>query len=269
MTHDLLAKLDLLGKDLDAVLARDRADVPLRRRWPPASASSADVTRAGAHHRRRRLHRQHPRRSPDRRRASRSSSTTTSRTGRARVRRRSALRRGGASSCEGDVLDGAALRAAIEGCDTVFHLAGERRRAPRPRAPAARPRAEHDRHFDRARGDARARASRGSCSPRPARSTASPRSSRRPRTCPFPVQTSLYAASKLAGEGLIQAYCARATASPASIFRFVSILGERYTHGHVFDFYRAPARATRRACAVLGDGRQRSRTSTSATASRR
>ena len=40
-----------------------------------------------------------------------------------------------------------------------------------------------------------------------------------------------------------------------SIFRFVSILGERYTHGHVFDFYRAlkhdPSRLR-----VLGDGRQ-------------
>jgi UDP-glucose 4-epimerase len=51
------------------------------------------------------------------------------------------------------------------------------------------------------------------------------------------VQTSLYGASKLAGEGLIEAYCA-GFGFQGYIFRFVSILGERYTHGHVFDFYR-------------------------------
>ena len=39
------------------------------------------------------------------------------------------------------------------------------------------------------------------------------------------------------------------------IFRFVSILGERYTHGHVFDFYRALQRDPAR-LRVLGDGRQ-------------
>ena len=57
-----------------------------------------------------------------------------------------------------------------------------------------------------------------------------------PETAPFPIQTSLYGASKLAGEGLISAY-AHGFGFQAFIFRFVSILGERYTHGHVFDFY--------------------------------
>jgi UDP-glucose 4-epimerase len=57
-----------------------------------------------------------------------------------------------------------------------------------------------------------------------------------PETCPFPLQTSLYGASKLAGEGLIAAYC-NGFGFQGYIFRFVSILGERYTHGHVFDFY--------------------------------
>lgn len=76
-----------------------------------------------------------------------------------------------------------------------------------------------------------------------------------PETCPFPVQTSLYGASKLAAEGLIQAYC-EGFGLQAYIFRFVSILGERYSHGHVFDFYRQlsehPAHLH-----VLGNGRQR------------
>jgi UDP-glucose 4-epimerase len=58
-----------------------------------------------------------------------------------------------------------------------------------------------------------------------------------PENAPFPIQTSLYAASKVAGENLIQAYC-EGFGFEGYIFRFVSILGERYTHGHVFDFYR-------------------------------
>ena len=76
-----------------------------------------------------------------------------------------------------------------------------------------------------------------------------------PETAPFPVQTSLYAASKLAAEGMIAAYVA-AFGYQAFIFRFVSILGERYTHGHVFDFYRQLLEHPER-LDVLGNGLQR------------
>jgi UDP-glucose 4-epimerase len=76
-----------------------------------------------------------------------------------------------------------------------------------------------------------------------------------PEDAPFPVQTSLYGASKLAGEGLIHAYC-EGFGFESWIFRFVSILGERYTHGHVFDFYKS-LRADPTRLRVLGDGRQR------------
>src|SRR5215471_4387576 len=76
-----------------------------------------------------------------------------------------------------------------------------------------------------------------------------------PETAPFPIQTSLYGASKLAAEGLVAAYAA-AFEFQTYIFRFVSILGERYTHGHVFDFYKQlldhPERLD-----VLGNGHQR------------
>ena len=72
--------------------------------------------------------------------------------------------------------------------------------------------------------------------------------------CPFPVQTSLYAASKLAAEGLISAY-AEAGFIDATIFRFVSILGPRYTHGHVFDFVKQLL-ANPTKLSVLGDGTQ-------------
>ncbi len=76
-----------------------------------------------------------------------------------------------------------------------------------------------------------------------------------PEDAPFPIQTSLYGASKLACEGMIAAYC-ESFDFQAWIFRFVSILGERYTHGHVFDFYRRlmedPSQLT-----VLGNGHQK------------
>ena len=76
-----------------------------------------------------------------------------------------------------------------------------------------------------------------------------------PEDAPFPIQTSLYASSKLAGESLISSYC-EGFDFQAWIFRFVSILGERYTHGHVYDFYKKlktdPTRLE-----VLGNGKQR------------
>ena len=76
-----------------------------------------------------------------------------------------------------------------------------------------------------------------------------------PEDAPFPVQTSLYGASKMAAEGLIAAYC-EGFGFRGTVFRFVSILGNRYTHGHVFDFCRA-LRADPTKLRVLGDGMQR------------
>ncbi len=76
-----------------------------------------------------------------------------------------------------------------------------------------------------------------------------------PEDTPFPLQTSLYGASKLAGEGLVTAY-AESFGITACIFRFVSILGERYTHGHVLDFYNQLC-ADPHNLKVLGDGKQK------------
>jgi UDP-glucose 4-epimerase len=76
-----------------------------------------------------------------------------------------------------------------------------------------------------------------------------------PENGPFPIQTSLYGASKVACEGLISSYC-EGFGFQYWIFRFVSILGERYTHGHIFDFYRQlklhPGQLS-----ILGNGKQR------------
>jgi UDP-glucose 4-epimerase len=76
-----------------------------------------------------------------------------------------------------------------------------------------------------------------------------------PEDAPFPVQTSLYGASKLAAEGMIAAY-AEGFGMQAYIFRFVSILGDRYTHGHVFDFYKQLLEHPDHLY-VLGNGQQR------------
>ena len=76
-----------------------------------------------------------------------------------------------------------------------------------------------------------------------------------PEDAPFPVQTSLYGASKVSAEGLISAYC-ESFGFEGFIYRFVSILGERYTHGHVLDFYKSLAADPSR-LRVLGNGKQR------------
>jgi UDP-glucose 4-epimerase len=76
-----------------------------------------------------------------------------------------------------------------------------------------------------------------------------------PETAPFPVQTSLYGASKVAGESMISAFC-EGFGFEGYIFRFVSILGERYTHGHIFDFYKQLVEHPD-SLRILGDGLQR------------
>ena len=76
-----------------------------------------------------------------------------------------------------------------------------------------------------------------------------------PEDAPFPIQTSFYGASKLAGESLLAAF-AEGFNFQVWIFRFVSILGERYSHGHVYDFYKQLLKDSTK-LAVLGNGKQR------------
>jgi UDP-glucose 4-epimerase len=154
----------------------------------------------------------------------------------------------------GDVLDLPALTAAVAGAEMVFHLAANadvRHGTEHP---------ERDLHQNtigtfhvleamRANGVTRiAFSSTGSI-------YGEPQIFPTPEDAPFPVQTSLYGASKLAGEALIQAYC-EGFGFQGYIFRFVSILGERYSHGHVFDFYKM-LRENPRELRVLGNGQQR------------
>jgi UDP-glucose 4-epimerase len=76
-----------------------------------------------------------------------------------------------------------------------------------------------------------------------------------PEDAPFPIQTSIYATSKVAAEGLLSSY-ALGFGYKTWVFRFVSLLGPRYTHGHVVDFWRKLKRDPSR-LEVLGDGKQR------------
>jgi UDP-glucose 4-epimerase len=155
---------------------------------------------------------------------------------------------------EGDTLDLPALTRAMAGSDTVFHLAANADVRFGPDDPKRDLEQNtiatfHVLEAMRVTGARRvAFASTGSV-------YGEARVFPTPEDAPFPLQTSLYGASKLAGEGLIAAYGA-AFGFEGCIFRFVSILGERYTHGHVFDFYKSLRRDPTR-LKVLGDGRQR------------
>jgi len=154
----------------------------------------------------------------------------------------------------GDVLDAEGLTGAMRGSDTVFHLAANAD----VRFGLEHPKRDLEQNtiatFNvleamRANGVRRiAFSSTGSIYGEPAVHPT-------PEAAPFPVQTSLYGASKLAGEGLIEAYCG-GFGLDGYIFRFVSILGERYSHGHVFDFYRS-LRENPDELHVLGNGLQR------------
>jgi UDP-glucose 4-epimerase len=164
-----------------------------------------------------------------------------------------ALERPGVRLIDGDVLDMGVLEEAVEGCDWVFHLqanADVRRGLEHPRQDLEQNTIATSNVLEamRATGVGRiAFSSTGSI-------YGEPDVFPTPEDAPFPIQTSLYGASKLAGEGLIAAYAA-GFGFTGVIFRFVSILGERYTHGHVFDFFCALKRDPSR-LRVLGDGRQ-------------
>jgi len=76
-----------------------------------------------------------------------------------------------------------------------------------------------------------------------------------PETHPFPIQTSLYGASKIAAEGIFSAYSNQG-AFKSTVFRFVSVLGPNYHHGHVIDFVRQ-LESNPNSLKILGNGKQR------------
>ena len=158
------------------------------------------------------------------------------------------------SFVKGDVLDEVALAAAMNGVDIVFHLAGNadvRFNTLYPRKDLEQNTIATHNVLEAMRTNAVKKIAFSSSGSIYGEAPIIPT----PETCPFPMQTSLYGASKLAGEGLISAYC-EGFGFQGWIFRFVSILGERYTHGHVFDFYRKLLENPQE-LVVLGNGKQR------------
>ena len=155
---------------------------------------------------------------------------------------------------EGDLLDPDRLHSAIQGADFVFHLAAnadirENLRTPRKCVEQNVLVTQNVLEAMRARGVRDiAFASSGSVY---GEASVLPT----PEDAPFPVQTSLYATSKVAAEGLLTSY-ALGYSLRTWIFRFVSVLGPRYTHGHVIDFWRKLKRDPAR-LEVLGNGKQK------------
>lgn len=155
---------------------------------------------------------------------------------------------------EGDLLNAALLTSAMAGCDIVFHLAANadvRFGTHHPFKDIEQNTIATYNVLEAMRANGLKRIAFSSTGSVYGEATVFPT----PENAPFPVQTSLYGNSKVAAEGLISSYC-EGFGFQGFIFRFVSILGERYTHGHVFDFYRKlladPSRLE-----VLGNGKQR------------
>jgi UDP-glucose 4-epimerase len=154
---------------------------------------------------------------------------------------------------EGDLLDQAAIDEAMRGVDFVFHLAAnadikDNLLTPRRCIEQNVVATQNVLEAMRTAGVREiALSSTGSVYGEPATMPT-------PEDAPFPVQTSLYATSKIAAEGLLTSY-ALGFDFRTWIFRFVSVLGPRYTHGHVMDFWRKLRRDPSR-LEVLGNGKQ-------------
>lgn len=154
----------------------------------------------------------------------------------------------------GDNLDLAALTAAMKGCDFVFHFAANadvRFGTEHPKKDLEQNTIATFNVLEAMRANGIKRIGFSSTGSTYGEAAVIPT----PEDAPFPIQTSLYGASKVAGEGLISAY-GEGFGFEGYVFRFVSILGERYTHGHVFDFYKQLVEHPDH-LKVLGNGTQR------------
>lgn len=164
------------------------------------------------------------------------------------------MKHSGFSFIEADLLDLDSMKLAFNGVDTVFHLAANadvRFGTEHPRRDLEQNTIGTYNVLEAMRANGVKKIAFSSTGSVYGESQVVPT----PEDGPFPIQTSLYGASKAACEGLISAYC-EGFGFQSWIFRFVSILGERYTHGHIFDFYEK-LKIDPTSLAVLGNGRQR------------
>lgn len=155
---------------------------------------------------------------------------------------------------QGDVLDAPTVRRAVSGVDAVYHFAANAD----IRGSFASPRTDLLQNTQATFEVLEAMRDAGASRIVFASSAAAlgePEVFPTPEHCPIPAQTSPYGASKMAGEGLVSSYC-EGYGFEGYAFRFVSLLGPRYPHGHVFDFVKQlladPTRLR-----ILGDGTPR------------
>jgi UDP-glucose 4-epimerase len=153
---------------------------------------------------------------------------------------------------EGDVLDRAKLHAAMRGCDAVFHF----------QAHADVREGLRDTSIDLTQNLLTTHAVLDGMREHGIKTIVFASSATvygEPTAFPTPesyapTQTSLYGASKLACEALIQAF-GEYFGIRSFCFRFVSWIGTRYSHGVIFDFVRKLRRDPTR-LEILGDGTQ-------------
>ncbi|MDX2187410.1 MAG: NAD-dependent epimerase/dehydratase family protein [Opitutaceae bacterium] len=169
-----------------------------------------------------------------------------------------ALKQTGFTLIEGDNLDLPSLKKAASGCDFIFHLAANADIKDgwlHPEKDLEQNTIATFNVLEAARANGIRRFAFSSTGSVYGEALVTP-DKPTPETDNFPVQTSLYGASKIAGEGMISSYAEGGQLDEAYLFRFVSILGERYTHGHIFDFYKQLLEHPDR-LRVLGNGKQR------------
>ena len=154
---------------------------------------------------------------------------------------------------EGDILDLSRLKSALEDVSTVFHLAANAD----VRGGVVNTAIDVEQNI---LGTHRVLEAMRAQSVREIVFTSSATVYGEPDRFPTPesqplIQTSLYGASKLAAEAMIQAY-GEYFGIRSYCFRFVSWIGERYSHGVVRDFVQKLMRNPKE-LEILGDGKQR------------
>lgn len=154
---------------------------------------------------------------------------------------------------EGDILDLSRLKSALDGVSTVFHLAANAD----VRGGIVNTAIDVEQNT---LGTHRVLEAMRAQSVREIIFTSSATVYGEPDRFPTPesqplIQTSLYGASKLAAEAMIQAY-GEYFGIRSYCFRFVSWIGERYSHGVVRDFVQKLMRNPKE-LEILGDGKQR------------
>jgi len=157
------------------------------------------------------------------------------------------------SLIKGDILETARLTRAMEGCDTVFHMAAN-----------ADVRGGVENTLidlrENVLGTHSVLEAAKHCGARTLVFASSATVYGEPAVYPTPentelVQTSVYGASKACGEAYIQAY-AEYYDIRTFTFRFVSWIGEHYSHGVIYDFLKK-LRADPKVLRILGDGNQK------------